>query len=234
MSKFIYLFVFLLLMLIGCQNSQTVCDYPISDDNPIELKNVSERNNNNKDPFNKEMIVKKFDIKTFKENREHSVYRFVTAKGIEVKQWRDYEYPSGETLGYIEERNYPNSPYIYYNKYDVNGNISKSGAYFFHAYARTGSERLYNSEGQVIREKNYDLYYPFSIEMLIDKMAVEYKIDLLDNSDENKKNVSRTMGDYLLHPLEYSVSIDSSLLEEYAIDGVTGKTLDMIQHLMLD
>ena len=201
-----------------CQNKQ---EY----NNQNKGKEVNNKNIEQMEPNNEEMIVKKFDIATFNQKNKYGKYEFTDANGVLVKQRIDDEFPSGKVNGYTERRSYPNSPYEYYNEYDASGNIVKSSTSFY--YVNTGIAKQYDLSGNVIKETNFDLGYSFTIEMLIEKMKKEYEIDLLN---KYAKVVWRYVDEKHLHIPIYKVehSIDTPVAQYkdvYLIDGSTGEML---------
>lgn len=150
----------------------------------------------------------------------------MTHDGIEVDQFTT-RYSSGKVDGYYEYRNYPSSPYRYYNEYNTSRNIVQSSTTFYRV--RIGMWKYYDSSGNIIREVNQDAEFLFTVTMFIDKMEKEYDIDFLNKSE---KSVSR----YPLSKLEYlgipTYKVDCEVVTSveryrngYLIDDNTGKTL---------
>ena len=137
-------------------------------------------NNNIKsmEPNSEKMRPQKFDIDQFNKNNDDGMYLFTTSDSIEVKQVVNSDRSSGKVNHYNEHRNYINSPYTYYNRYDASGNLTLTSTSFIGV--QIGIAKWYDTLGNVIKEEDADIGYPFSIDMLIHKMKEEYGVDLLN------------------------------------------------------
>jgi hypothetical protein len=177
-----------------------------------------------KEPHYAKMIIKKFDINTFNKKNKYGKYEFITVDSIEVKQYESLDSNSEKIEGYYEYRKYVDSPYEYYNEYDAYGNITKSDASFYNV--SIGISKFYDLSGNTTKEINFDADFPFTVDMLIEKMKVEYDIDLLILQDKLDKSVVRYFDKEYLHIPIYIVENKMGLSKDlYLIDGNTGKTL---------
>lgn len=209
------IFLIILFVLTAC-NGQNIKD---NNKKISNNRNIQQMENNDG-----KMIVKKFDIKSFNANNKYGKYEFTTADGIEVIQYEITTSDSEKTIGYYENRAYINSPYKYYNEYDILGNLIISNISFYNI--NTGIGKWYDLSGNIVKTKNFDADYPFSINMLIEKMKNEHDIDIMDA--ENCKRISRAIyKEYYNTPL-YSIWIETNstgLNICYLINGNTGETL---------
>jgi len=177
---------------------------------------------------NEDMVIKRLDIKHFNKHKSGSGGDSeVVIDGLRITQNEVLIDPESKDVRlYYERRGYINSPYTYYSEYDTNGNIIKNTVSFYDI--PVGVAKDYDSSGNVIKEENRDVGFPFSIEMLVEKMKKEHDIDLLKARD---KWVSRTrkgessvpeMSAYYLVCVDIPLSSDHDI---YLIDGNTGETL---------
>jgi len=117
------------------------------------------------------------------------------------------------------------NPYCYYKYYSLKSKILVDESIEFYS-SLTGISKEYDENGKLIKEKNWDTPYQFSIEDLIKKFKIEYNIDI-----ENRKNVrnvyraehSKTLGIPIYHVVLKTEAENKWI--EYLIDGNTGKTL---------
>jgi len=169
--------------------------------------------------------IKELNIKEFNVKRNGNNYHFVDDNGMEVVQIVNTEFPSGKVTGYIEKRKFPNSAYMLYCEYNVNGALVKT-LISFHGM-EAGFMCFYDVSGEIIKKEDLDILYKFSIDNLIDKMRMEYDIDIVDT--KICINVSRGVyKKYNNNPL-YCVYINGDIISGqficYVIDGDTGETL---------
>lgn len=162
-------------------------------------------------------IIKKFDIESYKKKRDTDI-NFTDRDGMLVRQWSGENELDGKY--YIDERHYPNSPYLYCIEYDEKGRIKNFITNFYHIII--GKTIYYNTFGGIVKEVDEDAPYKFSINDLIVKMKCEYNMLI---EDKNKVwNVGRYIEDHT--PL-YVISEKNGDFHEnlYLINGYNGKTL---------
>ena len=171
----------------------------------LQVNNNIYNNIKSMEPNSEKMRIKKFDIDRFNKNNDDGIYQFTTSDSIEVKQVID-NFSSGIVDGYFEHRNYINSTYTYYNRYDASGNLTLTSTSF--SGVQIGIAKWYDALGNVIKEEDADIGYPFSIDMLIHKMKEEYGVDLLTRGSGY---INRYQDEEYLHSPIYKVY---SILEE--------------------
>lgn len=183
----------------------------------------------NKYNMEKMEIKKKFDVAVFNKQNNAGRYEFIDLNGVEVTQWVDDDFPSGKVNVYIEERNYPNSPYKQTCAYDNNGNLVQSVKTFYGFLCET--ELNFDINGNIISEKNHDILYGFSIMELIVKMEQEYEIDMLDKANNY---IARYQENKFLNIPVYEIyhvinDVSTTYKNAYLIDGNSGETLFIIK-----
>lgn len=206
------LIIFVLISAISCNSKNAI------DKNKSEITEITE----NKYKMEDIEIKKKFDIATFDQKNSASRYEFIDSNGVEVMQWAYEDFPSGKVNVYIEERNYPNSPYKLTCAYDSEGNIVQSVRTFYRVYYEDVALD-YDKNGNVISKTEMDIPCEFSVLELIEKMKQEYEIDLLDKANNE---VSRYPENEFLNISVYEVyHVSVTHKDVYLIDGNLGKTL---------
>ena len=174
---------------------------------------------------NEKMIIKQFDTAAF-HAKKRSWYEFINAEGMKVMHEVHYD-TSGRVKAYYERMRYPNSPFETVYVYAPEGYLRTTYQNF--SNISIGFYKRLDREGNIIEQKNYDAPYPFTVEMLIEKMQKEYEIDLLTISEKFTESiVSRYVEEKYLHIPLYTVRYFGSqdvYIYIYLIDGNTGKTL---------
>ncbi|WP_312398268.1 hypothetical protein [Chryseobacterium sp.] len=119
-------------------------------------------------------------------------------------------------------------PYIFVSIYNVNTKKRSASYNYFLSSANEpiGISENYDETGKIVKEKNWDKPYKFSIKDMVKKFKEEYNTDLL-----NRKNVhrfyryenSKTLG-IPIYKIYLNTDIGNKWME-YLIDGDSGKTL---------
>jgi hypothetical protein len=170
-------------------------------------------------------VNKKFDITKFKKRNKYGRFEFIDSNGEEVVQLLDDNFPSGKINAYLEYRKYPNSPYELSFVYDIDGNLVQSVKTFYGVLCE--NKFVFDKNGNVVSTENFDIHYKFSIPELIDKMKMDYQIDLLDGANNN---ISRYIEDKFLNIPIYEVfhvinNVEAKYKIVFLIDGNSGRTL---------
>jgi hypothetical protein len=203
-----------------------------SSNNNIKNMETQQPNNKGTDYEPQHTITMRFDIIRFENNNKYNKYRFVDSDGMEVFQWAITEFPSGKVEEYIEERNFPNSPYTFYSEYDDKGNIIKYIKLFsgFHI----GIGLYYDSTGNIVKEEDFDAAYPFSVDDLINKMKEEYDADLLNNNNGyTSRGIEQEHLEMPLYIVNYFIA-DTPFRDIYLINGTTGETLYITKRFIME
>ncbi|KAK9670740.1 hypothetical protein QE152_g41226, partial [Popillia japonica] len=162
-------------------------------------------------------VIKKFDIEGFMKKGGGDI-DFTDRDGILVRQWSGEDELEGTY--YIDERHYPNSPYLYYCEYDKYGRIKISLTNFYSTFI--GKITYYDTSGNIVNETDEDAPYKFSIDDLILKMRREYNIDI-----EDKKKIWGVYRYVVDNGVFYDVRVRAPYSKNivYLINGDNGKTL---------
>ncbi len=103
-------------------------------------------------------------------------------------------------------------------------NLIQEGNYFYNA--EIGIHKIYNTEGELVKEIDTDAQYPISVDKVIDIMKTKYNIDL--NKHIKRARVQRYLtNDFKPQYLVQFPLTETSLrtLRGITIDGETGKIL---------
>ena len=112
----------------------------------------------------------KFDVKTFNKSAINNELILTLKDGTTIKKIKIRDI-------FYEERQAPHSPFKDYKYYYVeNNNLKYSGRQFFNF--KIGVWNEYDSAGQLIKQRNWDEHYGFSIDDLILMMKNEFNIDI--------------------------------------------------------
>ena len=180
-------------------------------------------NQNNTKQNNVAMTTEKFDIETFEKNKIDGEYNFVLNDTI-IKQF-------GGTDNYVEYL-FPPPPNLFgeYKEYFYpSGKLKICMKIFPNEFDKT--KKVYNKEGKLIEEINYDEPFKFSFNQLLELIKNEKDtIDIFDRknttigrgSDENGTNWYIT---YKKVPMRREV---------IKIDGITGEILERSHYSHLD
>lgn len=115
--------------------------------------------------------MNKFDIEKFKSQKVNINEKYTEVYNdtiIEVAEYADR---------FIKNTRGVNSPIENRKVYDKKNYSLIAEVNYFHKFP-VGISRKYDSEGQIIEEKNQDEKYDFSVDELINKMKNEFNIDL--------------------------------------------------------
>jgi hypothetical protein len=148
--------------------------------------------------------------------------KFLMKGNERVRIWKDEKI-------HIEKSN-KISPYTFYKTYSSGNKILLSEWIEFYR-TFTGINRQYNENGKLIKEKDWDLPYPFSIEDLTKKFKKEYNVDI--ENRKNVRNVYRIERSKTLGIPTYQVVLKTEVGNkwvEYLVDGKTGKTLYIMKY----
>lgn len=129
--------------------------------------------------------LEKFDLKKFNDK----------------KIGNEYEYNINDTLVklsdegecFIKELRLNNQNYKYYFYYDKINNLLVSESSFFYEMP-IGTWNEYNKEGNLIKSKNYDQNFTFTINDLILKLKSELNIDINNNTNNQFETISVRRG----------------------------------------
>ncbi len=174
----------------------------------------------NKMEKNKIIIMEKFDIVGFNKNKSENEYIIYNENDTITKLYETDDY-------YMRELslNGKNFKYKYcYNK--KNGSLISEFSFFYNMPIGTWKE--YDENGKIIKLKNYDENFTFTIDDLVLKLRTELKIDL--NSNENNQFESISINrEYNKKTNKYFYNIDipshNGKYRFIKIDGISGKIL---------
>lgn len=229
-------FICCLLLLLSCrgfaskqtqlQKNNTLSDKEIKTDT-ITYDTINFKTMKSKEEYK---IIKRFDVEGYKKNNTYGRYEFTDRNGMSVIQRYSKSEANGET--YIDERHYPDSPYLYSCVYDSRGRIKVSLTEFHEM--PIGKRHDYDTSGNVIKETDEDALYKFSIDDLILKMKREYNIDI-----ENTEVISTFVRyktselDFPLYEIGHFVKHNTRCVY-YLINGNTGKTLYITERVSIE
>lgn len=91
--------------------------------------------------------------------------------------------------GYYEFKFFKNNPYVEKKYYHENLNLKSESDMFFEV--PIGKSCVYNQQGVLISEKDHDQQRNFSIGQLIQKVKLDFKIDLLKDIDGKSVSLTR-------------------------------------------
>lgn len=158
--------------------------------------------------------------KSFDEIQINGEAKFTLPNGNSVRQsiFRD---------AYIEDIKIKGTPFSIQNIYSKPGGAIQSSLEVFYRVP-IGIKKLYDGNGNVIKEIDFDKPFQFSIDDLALKIKNEFNLDIM--KDNNYVNVFRTLLIRDSIPLTYTVAfpVDLSLDSPYGdkrileIDGNTG------------
>lgn len=120
--------------------------------------------------------MEKFDIEKFKSITMKGVKRYSEIKNDTIVEMADLNDVYSKNTRTI------NSPYINKKTYYKDNYQLKAEVNYFYMFP-IGIGKKYDSEGNVIETKNWDVKYPFSVDQLIDKMKNDFDIDLIKTSN---------------------------------------------------
>ncbi|MCV9929973.1 hypothetical protein OIU83_20095 [Flavobacterium sp. LS1R49] len=176
--------------------------------------------------------MKKFDLETLKKLRKgNDTYcRYITIDNnndtIEVylKENRDsYQ----ETIIYL---NTPIKKRLMYDKQTLN--VVKEIESFYDCII--GFRREYDKKGKLLEEIDTDEPYKFSWKDLVEKMKMEYNIDLMDFKDQIKKSNLVSSLSRNAQAMKYCITLPCEFTphgareQRFEIDATTGKTISHI------
>jgi len=219
-AKCITIVAILLLITLNCNSQST------KDNKKIKIQKEMEQNKiETYNPFKDFEPAKRFNIEEYNlKSKGKYECRFTDDNGMEVHQFTYPRFSSRKIEEYWEERNYPNSEYKFICCYHDNGLLRHKLTTFYDIHL--GVIQFYDKLGNVVREKNWDAPYTFSLDNLIDKMKDEYKIDI--RIPELMWSVYRYVSEEINIPL-YEVKVKDPIIDYkilvYLIDGNTGETL---------
>ena len=162
----------------------------------------------------------KLDNKSFDEIQVNGEAKFTLPNGNSVRQskFRD---------AYIEDIKIKGTPFSIQNIYSKPGGAIQSSLEVFYRVP-IGIKKLYDGDGNVIKEIDFDKPFQFSIDDLALKIKNEFNLDIM--KDNNYVNVFRTLLIDNSVPLTYTVAfpIDLNFDSQYGdrrvlvLDGNTG------------
>lgn len=178
--------------------------------------------------------MRKFDLKAFNKHKKDSV---IYCRYIKINNNGDTveTYLVANKDSYQETITYLNTPIIkryMYDKYTLN--MTKEVTSFYDCII--GLRKEYNEEGVLIKEINYDSPYAFSWQDLVQKMKLEYDIDLMDKLDQIKNNncVSSVSRNPQLMQYDIRIPCENTphgiLEERFEIDATTGEVITHIKN----
>lgn len=178
--------------------------------------------------------MKKFDLKTFNERKkENTTYCRYIKKNDDGKNVETYLIENNDS--YQETNTTLNTPIKERYMYDKNTlKITKKITSFYDCII--GFRKEYDENGILIKEINNDKPYTFSWQDLVQKMKMEYDIDLMDKLDQVKNDncVSSVTRNPAL--MKYHIRIPREhmphgiLEERLEIDATTGEVISHIKN----
>lgn len=171
----------------------------------------------------------KFDLEAFNnhkiENNNYCQYTTINTNGENIEVCLiEYENSYQQTIIFL---NTPIKKRFLYDKKTLN--VTKEIKSFYDCII--GFQREYNEKQELIKETNKDESYAFSWQDLVQKMKLEYNIDLMNkkeqiNNDYCVASVSRNLSSmkYFIHiPCKFNPYGISE--EKFEIDANTGETV---------
>jgi len=168
---------------------------------------------NKLDTANRGNSIKKFNIDSFKKNKQLKIHTHSLADGTKI--YADTEY--------YENLSKSRSPYRIFNEYYSNLVLKSTEKTFYDI--RYGKYYEYDENGKLIKEIDEDLPYKFTIEDLVHKMLMDFKIDLriVKSGVRIRRYVHR---DTKLPKYEINQHLSgTSKYRIITLDGKTGKVL---------
>ncbi|UFH35081.1 hypothetical protein [Flavobacterium acetivorans] len=170
-------------------------------------------------PINNKIIMKKFDLESFKKNNKgKKEYEIVKGDSIFKR--------SDENDCFYEEAKKMNGKFkTISNYYKETLMIKNSGNYF--DQMPYGVAKFYNEKGEITKEINYDENYPFSVYDLIARIKTTHQMDLNDekNNISVSREIDRETGKHI-YVIFYDKTDNGSYCYKYInVDGVTGQIL---------
>ena len=229
------IYIIALLLLLACSNkeSRTIVhtsekiDLSINQDDSSSSKKIIMI-----DPSDFK-VPKKFNISIFNQHKDGDEYHFTDKYDMNVRQIVWYDSDGQKIEGYTDERNHPNSGYLYSGYYDPDGFIKSYEISFYDAILKK-----YNCEtpNNFVLSDDYDALYNFTVENLITLFRLELNVDITDS--RICRNVERFPDDEFLKCPQYLVYINKSPnsweYTGYIIHGNTGKILFQINRFIND
>lgn len=173
--------------------------------------------------------MRKFDLEAFeKHKKDNNTYcRYITknTNGDNVEIFLiEHKDSYQQTIIYL---NTPIKQRFMYNKKTLT--LIKEMESFYDCLI--GFQREYNEKQELIKEINNDAPYKFSWQDLVNKMKMEYKIDLMNENEQIKNNSQVTVLSRNPHTMIYSITMPCQFTphgvmeEKFEIDAMTGKTI---------
>lgn len=132
---------------------------------------------------------------------------------------------SGNEIGTIIKKQQIDSPYNEFYEYGINNLLKVKGSLIY--MTKIGIWKEFNESGELIKETNWDEPYKYSLNMVIDKIKNDYKVDLEKISQGG--GLSRSLRQQLDNKPIYEVTLKSAenpIQRKYIlIDGLNGKIL---------
>ena len=178
--------------------------------------------------------MKKFDLKAFnkhkKGNNTYCRYIQINNNGDTIETYLVENKDS-----YQETITRLNTPIKERYMYDKNTlNITREIVSFYDCII--GFRREYNENGTLIKEINTDKPYKFSWQDLVQKMKMEYDIDLMDKLDQIKNDNCVASVSRNPQIMQYQVRIPREFIphgipeERFEIDAITGEVITHIKN----
>lgn len=134
-----------------------------------------------------------------------------------------YYFKGSNDKGFIERTEKKNTPITILKAFHENTSLLTKGEEFYNF--RVGIYKIYDENGNLTEEINYDKDYKFSIDDLIKKMKEEYKIDILKRSPWIKVMRDKIDSGVIYKVMVYLKENKYSDTKNYTIDGTTGKVI---------
>jgi hypothetical protein len=178
--------------------------------------------------------MKKFDLKAFnkhkKGNNTYCRYIQINNNGDTIETYLVENKDS-----YQETITRLNTPIKERYMYDKNTlNITREIVSFYDCII--GFRREYSENGTLIKEINTDKPYKFSWQDLVQKMKMEYDIDLMDKLDQIKNDNCVASVSRNPQIMQYQVRIPREFIphgipeERFEIDAITGEVITHIKN----
>lgn len=171
-------------------------------------------------PINNTIVMKKIDINYLNKIKEiHKKYEKITlTENDTVIELADREGT------FFERRRKNNEKLEKRFSYCKNSHLLLAEGTYFYNFP-IGIHKEYNKKGELIRERNNDENFPFSVNALIEKIKVTHKIDLNDTTKVSiiSRNFDKSFNKYV-YDIHYKENINESP-KYIAVDGETGEIL---------
>ena len=176
--------------------------------------------------FAQEDTTEKFNIEAFNQNRKNGgEWRRTLPDNTKIRVWYNPK-------GYYHQETTPfRSAYTYKKVFNTKGSLVSEGQSFYSF--SVDISRQYDDQGKLVKEKNNNENFSFSVEDLAAKMLADYKIDIL-NSDNiytlsRGQNIDPPLSSYQVYFYDLSSPAPDQAVIAVLVEGNTGEVLHTLE-----